>query len=128
MSQQRIQLQYDYYQEKKLLKLKAIENILIKCQQGRQGFVNEETKQMMALLDDIKTIKTPKLPQVSQSLNKSKASFQMSPDNKKAIQVLEKFPKNLFATENQDRLLDVMNSTFGISQAEIAELTKEKKV
>lgn len=29
-SQQRIQLRFDYYQEKKLLKLKAIENILLK--------------------------------------------------------------------------------------------------
>lgn len=42
--------------EKKQLKLKAIENILVKCQQGKQGNSSEEAKHMLALLDDIKSI------------------------------------------------------------------------
>lgn len=36
-SEQRIKLKFDYYQEKKLLKLKAIENILLKIQKGPNG-------------------------------------------------------------------------------------------
>ena len=56
MSKQRVQLQYDYYMEKKQLKMKAIENILIKCQQGKQGSSSEEARHMLALLDDIKNV------------------------------------------------------------------------
>ena len=32
LSDQRLQLRYEYYEEKRNLKLRAIENVLIKCQ------------------------------------------------------------------------------------------------
>lgn len=37
LSQQRLQLRFQYYEEKRHLKLKAIENVLIKCQTNKNG-------------------------------------------------------------------------------------------
>jgi len=46
-------LRYDYYEEKRQLKLKAIENVLVKYQQGKNGYMTAESQQVMALLDDV---------------------------------------------------------------------------
>jgi hypothetical protein len=50
-------LKYDYYQEKKLLKLKAIENILLKIQKGPNGQMAEDAQQVLTLLEDVKNIR-----------------------------------------------------------------------
>lgn len=39
--------------------MKAIENILIKCQTTKAGQTSMEGQQVLALLNDIKTIQTP---------------------------------------------------------------------
>jgi hypothetical protein len=54
LTKQRLQLRYEYYEEKRVLKLKAIENVLIKCQAGRNGQFSPEALQIMGLLDDLK--------------------------------------------------------------------------
>lgn len=109
-----------------MLKLKAIENILIKCQQGRSGHANEETRHMLALLEDIKSIENKSqrhglLPSIQDSPSKSKY-LTKSPEQRKVKMILDKFPKNLIQPDNQDKLLDVMNNTFGVSQQDIADL------
>ena len=60
ISEQRQQLKFDYFLEKKALKLKAIENILVKCQQAKNGSLNEEARHMLALLEDVKNISPTK--------------------------------------------------------------------
>jgi len=37
VSNQRLQLRFEYYEEKRQLKIKAIENILVKCQTTKNG-------------------------------------------------------------------------------------------
>ena len=37
LSKQRLLLRFEYYEEKRQLKLRAIENILIKCQASKSG-------------------------------------------------------------------------------------------
>ena len=54
-SKQRLQLRYEYYEEKRMLKIKAIENILLKCQASRNGQPTPEAERVLALLDDIRT-------------------------------------------------------------------------
>ena len=41
-----------------MLKLKAIENILLKLQQGKTDHPSEEAKHVMALLEDVKGMGT----------------------------------------------------------------------
>ena len=55
LSDQRLQLRYQYYEEKRVMKLKAIENILMKCSANtKQGNPTTEAHQMLSLLKDIK--------------------------------------------------------------------------
>ena len=50
-----MQLRYEYYEEKRLLKLKAVENVLIKCQSAtKSGQPTAEAQQVLALLEDMK--------------------------------------------------------------------------
>lgn len=54
-SEKRIQYRYEYYEEKRQLKLKAIENVLIKLAQGRSGAAqNPEAQQVTTLLEDVR--------------------------------------------------------------------------
>ena len=55
LSKQRLQLRYEYYEEKRMLKIKAIENILLKCQASRNGQPTPEAERVMSLLDGIRT-------------------------------------------------------------------------
>jgi len=56
ISEQRAKLRFDYYEEKRTLKLKAIENVLSKSNQtiGKTGMPTQEALQVLALLDDMK--------------------------------------------------------------------------
>lgn len=54
-----MQLRFEYYEEKRMLKLKAIENVLIKSQQTlKNGQPTSDALQVVALLDDIKKNKS----------------------------------------------------------------------
>lgn len=59
VSPQRLQLRQEYYEEKRQLKVKAIENILLKCQTTKAGQASMEGQQVLTLLNDIKAIQTP---------------------------------------------------------------------
>lgn len=51
-------MRFEYYEEKRQLKLKAIENVLIKCQVAKSGHGSPEAAQIMELLEEIKNNKT----------------------------------------------------------------------
>ena len=51
-----------------MLKLKAIESLLVKYYQAKQGIFNEENQQVVGLLDDIKKNKNFMLPATPQTL------------------------------------------------------------
>ena len=53
-TEKRIQYRYEYYEEKRQLKLKAIENVLVKLAQGKGGTQNPEAQQVTTLLEDVR--------------------------------------------------------------------------
>lgn len=55
LSEKRQMLRYEHYEEKRHLKLKAIQNVLLKCQ-IKDG--NGEAMQMQALIEDLKKQKS----------------------------------------------------------------------
>ena len=69
VSQQRLQLRQGYYEEKRQLKVKAIENILIKTQTTKSGQTSMEGQQVLTLLNDIKSIQTPNKRNLYMSMN-----------------------------------------------------------
>lgn len=56
VSQSRTKLRFEYYEEKRTLKLRAIENVLAKSNHtiGKTGMPTQEALQVLALLDDMK--------------------------------------------------------------------------
>jgi hypothetical protein len=53
-----MQLRFQYYEEKRELKLKALENVISKSHMmNRTGPMNHEARQVVALLDDMKANK-----------------------------------------------------------------------
>lgn len=133
VSKDRIQLRYEYYEEKRMLKLKAIENVLAKCQMtNRNGQPNQEAMQVMALLDDMKINKSlfdgnstkrstfwsfnsPNKTSSSKPRN-TKGSFystmKTSVSAMKTKKIIDKLPANLIDYDCQEELRNKMVSTF----------------
>ena len=135
-------MRYEYYEEKRQLKIRALENVLLKVHQARNGHVSPEIQQIVSLLEDMHssqlTAKTSVFDQSKLSNYNQKRKWRFndatspvksqsvapnyagvnykqvmpSPLTLKSKRIIDKMPKNLYDFDNQSKFRNFIDSTF----------------